>query len=375
MTQQSQIDVTVNNIQVNTFSLFGFSINSQTITDSNINISIQFQVLIGALLCISCDVEVKKCNLLFIASGQQISGMIIEPKKCFVVQNSFIQFRISSMNSSGLTNVIKKSSIQYIISQCKLAGSNLIQNGNNGYIASTIQEHIVLNIVQFDVCVDSTTRFGQNNVSITIIGSESIQCDICDQQFVVYGLCGEVLKYSENVDGMYQCVFPFEYVDNQCICVTGYLLNHTKCIDVVESINQISNLISNGSNDLIKMLQQKVNIIENSLTVIDQSILSNIQAIENRIVSNFSKSDQNLCMNTTILDNRIYQNISSIKNDILMQQITADTNLLTNTTILDWRIYKNVSQLQNILDFQLDKTKTRILEEQLQIVCVFHKIW
>ncbi|CAL6004936.1 Conserved_hypothetical protein [Hexamita inflata] len=318
--------------------------------DSNINISIRFQVLIGALFCITCDVEVQKCNLLFIASGQQISGMIIEPKQSFVVQNSFIQFRISSMNSSGLTNVIKESSVQFIISQCKLTGSNLIQNGNNGYIASTILVHILLNIAQFDVCVDSTTRFGQNIVSISIIGSESIQCNICDQQFVVYGLCSEVLKYSENVDGMYQCVFPFEYVDNQCICVTGYLLNHTKCIDVVESINQISNLISNSSNDQIKQLELKVDIIENSLTVFDQSILSNVSEIENLVLSNFSKSDLNLLINTSVLDNRIYYNITSMKNDIYMNQITTDTNLLSNTTVLDWRIFNNISQLRNILN-------------------------
>ncbi|CAL6065406.1 Conserved_hypothetical protein [Hexamita inflata] len=276
--------------------------------------------------------------------------MIIEPKNSFVVQNSFIQFRISSMNSSGLTNVIKESSVQYIISQCKLAGSNLIQNGNNGYIASTILVQIILNIAQFDVCVDSTTRFGQNNVSISIIGCESIQCDICDQQFVVYGLCGEVLKFSENVDGMYQCVFPFEYVDNQCICVTGYLLNHTKCIDVVESINQISNLISNSSNDQIKQLELKVDIIENSLTVFDQSILSNVSEIENLVLSNFSKSDLNLLINTSVLDNRIYQNITSMKNDIYMNQITTDTNLLSNTTVLDWRIFNNISQLGNIMN-------------------------
>ncbi|CAL5998023.1 Hypothetical_protein [Hexamita inflata] len=141
---------------VNTFSLFGFSIDSQTITDSNINISIQFQVLTGALLCIICDVDVKKCSLIFIASGQQISGVIVEPKYSFIVQQSFIQYRISSIKSSGLTNIINDSSISFAISQCQLTGSNLLQSSNNGYIASAILVHILLNITQFDICVDST---------------------------------------------------------------------------------------------------------------------------------------------------------------------------------------------------------------------------
>ncbi|CAL6094002.1 Conserved_hypothetical protein [Hexamita inflata] len=337
-------------MNVNTFSLFGFSIDSQTITDSNINILIQFQVLTGALLCIICDVDVKKCSLILIAYGQQISGMIIEPKYSFIVQQSFIQQRIGSANSSGLTNVIKESLLTYIINQCKLTNYNLLQSNNNGYIASTILVNISLNITQFDVCADSTSRFGQNSVQISIIGSDSIKCDLCDNQSIVYGLCGEQIQYSENVNGMYQCVNPFEYIDNQCVCVAGYLLNNSKCINVVESLNTISSLISNSSNDQIKQLEQKVDIIENSITIIDQSILSNLTEIENRIMSFFSKSDYNLFVNTSILDKRVYQNLSSIKNEILMTQITADANLLTNTTVLDWRIFNNISQLQNIMN-------------------------
>ncbi|CAL6082962.1 Conserved_hypothetical protein [Hexamita inflata] len=334
----------------------------------------QFQVLTGALLCIRCNLEVKKCNFVFIASGQQISGMIIEPKESFKIQQSFIQFRISSMNSSGLTNVVNESSVIYVVSQCKLAGSNLVQSSNNGYIASALLVHISLNITQFDVCVDSTSRFGSNSVQISTIGSEIIQCDICDQQFVVYGLCAEELKYSENVNGMYQCVYPFEYVDNQCICSTGYLLNKTKCVNVVESLNIMNNLIRNCSNDQIKLLEQKVDKIENSLNILDQSILSNVSEVANRIISNFSKSDLNLFMNTSVLDERIYQNISSVKNEILMKYITADTNLQTNTTVLDWRIFNNVSQLQNTMNnftqYYNDSllNMTQIIEKQQNII-------
>ncbi|CAL6067015.1 Hypothetical_protein [Hexamita inflata] len=146
---------------------------------------------------------------------------------------------------------------------------------------------------------------------------------------------------------MYQCVHPFEYVDNQCFCATGYLINNTKCINVVQSLNAISNLISNSSNDQIKLLEQKVDSIETSLVIVDQSISSNISELENRILSNYSKSDNNLILNTSVLDDRIYQNITSVKNDILMKYISADANLLANTTVLDNRIFNNVSKLQN----------------------------
>ncbi|CAL6059458.1 Conserved_hypothetical protein [Hexamita inflata] len=162
-----------------------------------------------------------------------------------------------------------------------------------------------------------------------------------------------MLKYSENVNGMLQCVHPFEYVDSQCKCASGYLLNNSKCIDVVESINTISNLLLiSGNNYTTQLLNQVVENIENKLILVDQRIQSNITEVEQRIISNFSQSDHNLLMNTSTLDNRIYQNISLIKNDILAKYITADTNLLSNTTALDWRIFNNVSILQHTINNQ-----------------------
>ncbi|CAL6000767.1 Conserved_hypothetical protein [Hexamita inflata] len=354
VTKQSHIDVSVDNVDVNTFSLFGFSMDKQIVQDSNINISIYFQVLSGALLCTICDIDLQRCTLVFIASGLQVSGMIIEPKESITIQQSFIQFRISSMNSSGLTNVVKQSSVTILISQCKLAGSNQLESENNGYIASAIFANILLNITQFVICVDETSRFGQDVVKIRSLGYESVQCDVCDSQYVVYGICGEMLKYSENVNGMLQCVHPFEYVDSQCKCASGYLLNNSKCIDVVESINAMSNLLhSSGYNYTTQLLNQVVENVENKLILVDQRILSNTTDLEQRIISNFSQSDHNLLMNTSTLDNRIYQNISLIKNDILAKYITADTNLLSNTTVLDWRIFNNVSMLNTTLSTSL----------------------
>ncbi|CAL5971700.1 Conserved_hypothetical protein [Hexamita inflata] len=345
--------------------------NTQIIIESNINISIEFQVLTGALLCVQCDIQVQSCNLIFIASGQQISGMIIEPKLSIIVQQSFIQYRISSMNSSGLTNVIKQLSLTFMINQCKLTGSNLVLSQNNGYIASTIFVNILLNITQFDVCVDKTSRFGQKSIQISTIGSEEFKCDMCYEQFVIYGLCGDLLQYSELANRMYQCIYPFEYVDNKCICAHGYLLNKTKCINIIESINNMNSLVNSNISDQITLIEQKV---ENSLVIVDQSILSNISEIENRILSNYSKSDYNLLMNTTILDSRIFSNITNVQKDIIITQIKADENLLQNTTVLDWRIFNNVSQLNTTiqnLTLQLQNVnnslllKNKIIEQQL----------
>ncbi|CAL6036942.1 Conserved_hypothetical protein [Hexamita inflata] len=339
-TQQAQIDVSVHNVEVNAFALFGFSVNSQIITDSNINISVQFQVMSGALLCGNCDVKVQKCNLVFIASGQQISGLVVEPILCFIVQQSFISFRITSMYSSGFTNVIKQPNITFKIDQCKLSGSNLVHSQNNGYIASNIHVSIQLQISELQICVDQTQRFGQNSVKLDITG-ESIQCNICENQSVVYGLCGEALKHSENVNGMYQCVYPFEYVNNQCSCATGYLLNNTRCINVVESIKNISDSID-STGEQLQILGKN---IQKQLDIVDNSVFNNVTDIEKRILSNYSKQDSNLHYNTSILDNRIRGNITSIQNAISTAQNVADQKLQINTSVLDQRIFNNVSVL------------------------------
>ncbi|CAL5991801.1 Conserved_hypothetical protein [Hexamita inflata] len=262
-----------------------------------------------------------------------------------------------------------------MINQCKLTGSNLVQSLNNGYIASTIFVNTLLNITQFDVCVDLTQRFGSKSIQITIIGSEEFKCDMCNEQSVVYGLCGEVLQYSELINGMYQCNYPFEYVANKCICAHGYLLNITQCINIVESINNMNNFANNNISDQIQDLELKVENIDNQLVIIDQNILTNLSEIENRIISNYSKSDYNLLMNTSILDSRIFSNITNVQKDIIIAQIKADENLLQNTTVLDWRIFNNISQQNSIIQYlslQLQNVnnslllKNEIIEQQLQ---------
>ncbi|CAL6063874.1 Hypothetical_protein [Hexamita inflata] len=111
----------------------------------------------------------------------------------------------------------------------------------------------------------------------------------------------------------------------------------------------MSGLLNSSTNTQIQILENKVENIENKLVISDQSMLNNITELESRILSNYSKSDNNLMMNTTTLDDRVYRNISSIKNDLLTAQLTADSNLHFNTTVLDWRIFNNVSEFKNTI--------------------------
>ncbi|CAL6042965.1 Conserved_hypothetical protein [Hexamita inflata] len=281
------------------------------------------------------------------------------------------------MNSSGIANAIKQSAIQFTISQCKLSGSNLIFSPYNGYIVSKIFIVTELHILEFYICVDiDSQRFGQDSVQINTIGSESVQCDICNNQTVLYGLCAEELKFSENISGMFQCQYPFEYVSNQCVCIYGYFLNNSKCINIVDSLNNLNTQISTNNNQT-QQLQQQFENIGNLIKIIDLYILNNVSELENRILSNFSISDFNLLTNTSVLDKRIYENISLINNEILITQVISDINLLSNTTVLDWRIFNNATQCKNNINnltvhlSEIEDSiikQTQIIEQQQNII-------
>ncbi|CAL6015403.1 Hypothetical_protein [Hexamita inflata] len=315
---------------------------SQILLNSKISISLQYYVLTGALLCTNCDIEVDSCTLIFNASGQQISGMIIEPIESVTVKYSFIQFRICSYNSSGLVNVINFQTT-FIINECNLTGSNLIQSDNNGYIASCIYVKIVLNIQKFSVCVDSTQRFGLQTLTVTN-GTEQVQCDLCGALYNVYGICTDNLLFSEDENGIYKCIYPFEYIYNQCICAYGYLLNESQCVNIIDSITNMQN---SDFNDKLQQIEVSVNNIQQNLQVLDQNLNKNITDVYNSIYNNYTdlkyfvksvnqQSDNNLLTNTTILDNRIYNNISAMNISIsALKNQLQQLNVLTQTTVIE----------------------------------------
>ncbi|CAL6005445.1 Conserved_hypothetical protein [Hexamita inflata] len=241
----------------------------------------------------------------------------MELKDHIHIYQSFIQYRISSFNSSGIVNIIHQSPTLLVIIQCKLTGSNLIQSTSNGYISSQQLGNVEANMTQFQVCIDNTSRFGQQIGTVIIDGNEIIQCDICGVLNLVYGLCvDKQLQFSEFINGSYKCVYPFEYILHSCICADGYLLNGTQCISILDSLTKSQNGVNQQIQQQLQNIQQVLTILDQSIynnaSVIQQYIGSNITTLESYIISNYSKSDINLLSNTTVLDWRIYNNITAL---------------------------------------------------------------
>ncbi|CAL6086613.1 Conserved_hypothetical protein [Hexamita inflata] len=365
-TQNSNIDLQLYD-NSNIFALFGFESNSQQIQSSTINISLTFTIQSGALICILCDAQILDSTLVFVATGQKVSGILQEIQSLLHLQNSHVQFRFNSSSSSGLINMINVTSLNISLLNSKISGYNLLQSAYNGYISSQVFTETNYSATDLNICVDiNTQRQGSTLFVLALLGIEKQQCDVCSTQIVVYGLCADDIDNGRIVDGMMLCVSPFEYFEGQCKCAYGYILNKSICVQVVDSLTQLI-LMNNNNVEQLQQIDQQIQQIQSNLLELDQNIANNSTAIndsiiqvqnnlEQSIISNFSQSDKNLQQNTTLLDQRILNNITTVQSQIqeIVKDIDdkihsnftkADVNLLSNTSVLDKRIYENISNL------------------------------
>ncbi|CAL6027704.1 Conserved_hypothetical protein [Hexamita inflata] len=371
---QKFIDVHIYNYAVNAFVLFGLS-ESQIVLDSQINVSLNFQVFQGALICIKCDVQIITCTLVFIAAGNQVSVILIEANKQICIQQTFIQYRISSQYSSGIVNSVNTSNVNMSIIDCKLIGFNLISSECSGYIATQLLQSTIITITQFYVCAENISTFGNNSIITTYNGTIDHKCDLCDTNYYVYGICQDSLKYGQEINYMLQCVYPFEYVNNQCVCAQGYVLDQQICVNIIQIINIALNQSKNSE------LVEKITGLENLIQQIDSNLSQNISQLqdqiyisENFVVSNFTELQKNLQSNTSDLENRIIGNATLLENIIRVNSSALEKYILQNASVLDWRIYNNISALKTNVSQNISQLQDQIYISENFVVSNFTEL-
>ncbi|CAL5997875.1 Conserved_hypothetical protein [Hexamita inflata] len=254
-------------------------------------------------------------------------------------------------NSSGIVNVVNQQ-INLTIMDCKLTGSNLVESNSSGYIASTIMmAPLSLYVNNFFVCVSNLSASGYQSILIEF--NAILKCDLCGGLSMVYGVCQDILIHGQHVDGMLQCVYPFIFYNNICICEQGYVLDKLNCINIIQAIYNASIIDNSG-------LSQRVENVENTIQELDIKISQNISllqfelysslsVLDNYIIQNFSKSQANLQVSFATIDKLLFDNVTMLSNNINTNYLTLENYVLQNSTILDWRIYNNISALkQNI---------------------------
>ncbi|CAL6094131.1 halomucin [Hexamita inflata] len=358
--QQSAFDLQILNYDVKVFVLFGLGAN-QSVSDSHVNVSLHFEVFQGALLCVQCNITVQRCTLVFTASGRQLSGLLIEANKLVDIQQSFIQFRFSGLNVSGIVNHVNITGANISICDCNLTGHNLISGGYSGYLSSLMSSVIMVHISEMNVCVDNIQQLGNQSISVTFNGSEVLRCDLCGLSKLIYGLCADALPHSQQLNGMWQCVLPFIYTNDQCVCAQGYALEDDVCVNITQSIrsssqqiNQLKQNVTDAQTELSKLDKS----LEQNTSALKELVLASRSALEDYIKLNYSQLLLGWQTDVSALDGRIFGNATVLANDLKTSASALDKKLSQNSTELDWRIFNNVSALNaSILDVQNDIAK------------------
>ncbi|CAL6039283.1 Hypothetical_protein [Hexamita inflata] len=360
----SQINAQVSFVKI--FAVFGFNIEHQAIQDCNINISIDFQVVKAALICLECDLLIDSSNLTFIAVGNELSGVIYQSKKSLQIENSIIQNRFYSNKSAGLINTINSSLESFSVSKSKISYFNLLSSEFSGYFVAEILNQVQLSVQNVIVCVQSITNTtGKSDIVLQQIGSEQLACaNFCKgSEYIVYGLClDELVRGTITFSNQSQeCVYPLQYDQNSCVCAEGYILNATFCFGLINRLTTLD-----------------IDIISN-YTFMDLKLNQYMQGVERNIVLNYSLSDKNLAQNTTNVDSGLNANISAF--NASMQILTdqeAQNNIdlinsqLDNASYVETQLVNNASYTdayltQSVVDLNTAFSRSKLyLETQLQ---------
>ncbi|CAL6091526.1 Hypothetical_protein [Hexamita inflata] len=261
----------------------------------------------------------------FIASGVQLSSILSESRENISLHQCFVQYRFQSYNSSGLVSIIA-SSLLFNITDCKLSGYNYINNDYSGYISASVVHNCAISISNFVVCAQNISQIGKDSVPIMLNGSIVESCYFCDQLYVVYGICSQQLVFGSLLNGTSYCAYPFEFVNNECVCVEGYIINISTCINILNNFNVIKN-------ETLAQ-QQQVLSIQTNLDQIKNDFLAISQIIESSVINNIS-----------VLEQKLQQHISNTTN-----QLSIQTNqLIQYSNELDQRIYNNITALNTTI--------------------------
>ncbi|CAL6115664.1 Hypothetical_protein [Hexamita inflata] len=353
--QQSAFDLQILNYDVKVFVLFGLGAN-QSVSDSRVNVSLHFEVFQGALLCVQCNITVLRCTLVFTASGRQLSGLLIEANKLVDISQSFIQFRFSGLNVSGIVNHVNSADANISICDCNLTGHNLISGGYSGYLSSLMSSVITVHISEMNVCVENMPQLGNQSISVTFNGSAVLRCDLCGLSKLIYGLCADALPHSQELNGMWQCVLPFIYTNDQCVCAQGYAFEDDVCVNITQSIRSSSQQIGQLRQNLTDAQTELARLdksLEQNTSALKELVLASQSALEDYIKLNYSQLLLGWQTDVSALDGRIFGNATVLANDLKTSVSALDKYLSQNSTELDWRIFNNVSALNaSILDIQ-----------------------
>ncbi|CAL5975830.1 Hypothetical_protein [Hexamita inflata] len=341
----------IENNNLYSFSFLGLHQNVVQIIHSFVNITVNTPVVKCALICIKCDVAIQSSLLILIAEGQILSAITLEAINQIQISETNIQFRFVSNRGAGIVHTICDNILIFSIINTTLAGSSLIDSDYNGYIASEMQKDTQLLTISFDVC-SHLNYIGQSDFQLIITSTIQTNCQICVNQYVVYGLCLSSLLHGQIQENTISCVFPFIFNGSQCVCAQGSELNISSCVNTINQFTKINSMIVFNS--------QQIN---DKLETIEQSILSEIQKLENSTNHQLSDLKNELelefATNITKIDTKVNISLqiieSKVENSFKEVDIRLFNNITEKTRYLEDQIISNSSNTIQIMNNKMQQ--------------------
>ncbi|CAL5971236.1 Hypothetical_protein [Hexamita inflata] len=395
--QDLHIDFIYSIKKLPSFALFGLTSDIE-VSQSNLSVKIPSQLAQGALLCFLCNVTAQSTDFAFIASAQNTSGLVLTSNAIYI-ENALIQFRLNAFNSGGL--ILNTMQTVMILKNCNISGF-AINSSVSGSIIAFVRDPVTIQAQNVKNCANADF-YGQNNFNQIILnGQIQINCVLCRENVPVYGICSNELEFGEQKDDQFVCKSTFVFDGEKCSCLEGEVVNGSKCVNILQSINaiykqqeetntkvidlthsteELEKYIQILNNDRDQMKEQILNLQDLSESTI-RSVESNSTQLQQYIIQNITEINTKIFRNMSVLDQRIYNNASLIINNIqTLNQTIIDINLAMtklNSTLFDQQelstiLTQNISQLdqiQSVNNQTLLNHQQQLYSLNLQIQCL-----
>ncbi|CAL6073678.1 Hypothetical_protein [Hexamita inflata] len=396
--QSSTIQSTVSNDY--NFAVFGFTQTIQQIQNSIINISIKFNIYEGALICLQCDISVLNSQLVFIARGQTLSGIMITSIQNISLAFTSIQYRFHSFQSSGIVHNIAAKLILFSMTNVKILGNDKIYD-NSSFISNFVNQQTQITVSQVLLC-SNVLSASVNSQSQLIFSAHIVrECqNICDaNSYYTYGICQTDLTNSLLIAANFTllCVTPFEFDGEQCVCGNGHMLNGSTCVNIILTLTniqkslgdtQINNIVQAA---LVKLNQSIINVnntananiatltneIQQNNILIDQNIIGNTSQLQNFILTIIQQQDQHIASNSStfisalsVTNNNVQSliNVSKYLNQSIIDQNTSFMNILNSLNASIQNTNTAISANFSSIDSQFNSTNISLSNQNQTIM-------
>ncbi|CAL5994262.1 Hypothetical_protein [Hexamita inflata] len=370
LVRNSKLNITLQ--ETNAFSVFGFA-KSQELLNTQINVTVEFIVVEAALICQQCNLKSTDSVFVFIASGNRISGLVLNSENEINLLRTQLQFRINGLEQGGIVQKISKQ-VNILLTDVNVTGRFSDDNIITGNIVVHVLDFTTLTLVNFYICTNSANNYASiKEISDwNIVGIINIECQtICNSIYFTYGLCSPNLQDGQIVNNQLICPNDFIFMKDSCQCKQDFALNGTVCVSILQYLQDVNQNSTVLNTSISLNFSQLNNNKDSNISLLDSQLLASINEINISMQNNFQASyssltNQSQTLNAQInkfqqqYDNMIQVNYSIFKNDLDKQINDSKAQIKQSNT----SVFNNITANKTGFD-QLLSNNSSILEDKL----------